>query len=81
MNWDMAKFGDAIQEVREMFHAAQPPDAWWTKPDHMWADAGRALGLELRTPRCHRAILWELEEVLWIVTTPRELLFPGRISE
>ena len=49
VDWDLAKFGDAIQEIRDMFHVSAPPDAWWSKGDHMWADAGRALGFELRS--------------------------------
>src|SRR5262249_49418680 len=48
VDWDLAKFGDAIQEVRDLFHAAAAPDAWWTSADHLWADGGKALGFEVR---------------------------------
>ncbi len=48
VDWDLAKFGDAIQEIRDMFHVSAPPDAWWSKGDHIWANAGRALGFEMR---------------------------------
>ncbi len=48
VDWDLAKFGDAIQEVRDLFHVTSPPDTWWTKGDQIWADAGRALGFEMR---------------------------------
>ena len=50
VDWDMAKFGDAIQEVRDLYHVMNPPDAWWTKGDHLWSDAARALGFEVRVP-------------------------------
>ena len=50
VDWDLAKFGDAIQEVRDVMGVMNPPDAWWTRGDHMWADAGRALGYEMRIP-------------------------------
>ncbi len=49
VDWDLAKFGDAIQEVRDMFHPTAHPDAWWSKGDHLWADAGRSLGFEMFT--------------------------------
>jgi choline dehydrogenase-like flavoprotein len=49
VDWDLGKFGDAIQEIRDMFHATALPAAWWSKSDHMWADAGRAMGFEMRS--------------------------------
>ncbi len=52
VNWDLAKFGDAIQEIRDMYHVCAPPDDWWNKGDHVWADAGRALGFEMRPASC-----------------------------
>ena len=48
VDWDLAKFGDAIQEIRELYHVMAPPESWWSKGDQIWADAGRALGLEMR---------------------------------
>ena len=48
VNWDLAKFGDAIQEIRDMFHPTTIPSAWVSKESQMWADAGRALGFEMR---------------------------------
>jgi GMC oxidoreductase/gluconate 2-dehydrogenase subunit 3-like protein len=50
VNWDFAKFGDAIQEVRDLYHVMNPPDAWWTNGDHVWADGARALGFDVRVP-------------------------------
>ena len=50
VDWDLAKFGDAIQEVRDVMGVMNPPDAWWTRGDHLWADAGRALGYQMRVP-------------------------------
>jgi len=50
VDWDLAKFGDAIQEVRDVMGVMNPPDAWWAKGDHLWADAGRALGYQMRVP-------------------------------
>jgi choline dehydrogenase-like flavoprotein len=47
VDWDLAKFGDAIQEIRDLYHVMAPPDAWWSKGDHLWADAGRALGFQM----------------------------------
>ncbi len=52
VNWDLAKFGDAVQEVRDLYGVASPPDFWWSKADHIWSDAARALGLEVRSPEC-----------------------------
>jgi choline dehydrogenase-like flavoprotein len=48
VDWDVAKFGDAIQEIRELYHVTAPPETWWSKGDYIWADAGRALGFEMR---------------------------------
>ena len=48
VDWDLAKFGDAIQEVRDLLHVQTPPDSWWSRAHHVWADAGRALGYEMR---------------------------------
>ena len=50
VDWDQAKFGDAIQEIRDYYHVMNPPDSWWTKGDHVWADGARALGFEVRVP-------------------------------
>jgi choline dehydrogenase-like flavoprotein len=50
VDWDLAKFGDAIQEVRDVMGVMNPPDAWWTRGDHLWADAGRVLGYQMRVP-------------------------------
>jgi choline dehydrogenase-like flavoprotein len=50
VDWDLAKFGGAIQEVRDLFYVTSPPDAWWCQRDHVWADAGKALGFEMRVP-------------------------------
>jgi choline dehydrogenase-like flavoprotein len=47
VDWDLAKFGDAIQEIRDLFHVMVPPAEWWSKVDHLWADAGRALGFQI----------------------------------
>ncbi len=52
VNWDLAKFGDAIQEIRDLYHVSAPPDSWWSKGTHVWADAGRALGYEMRPASC-----------------------------
>ena len=52
VDWDLAKFGDAIQEVRDLYGVSTPSDHWWSKADHIWADAARALGLEVRAPEC-----------------------------
>lgn len=48
VDWDLAKLGDAIQEIRDMFHPTTIPSAWVSKESQMWADAGRALGFEMR---------------------------------
>ena len=50
VNWDLARFGAAIQEVRDLYGIAQPPASWWSKGDHMVADAARSLGMEVRVP-------------------------------
>jgi choline dehydrogenase-like flavoprotein len=50
VDWDLSKFGGAIEEVREMYYVMSPPDAWWCARDHVWADAGRSLGFEMRAP-------------------------------
>jgi len=47
VDWDEAKFGNAIEEVRDLIFTMSPPDAWWSKGNHIWADAGRALGFEM----------------------------------
>ncbi len=52
VDWDMAKFGDAIQEVRDLYGVSTPSDHWWSEADRIWADAARALGLEVRVPEC-----------------------------
>jgi choline dehydrogenase-like flavoprotein len=52
VDWDMAKFGDPIQEVRDLYGVSTPSDHWWSKADHIWADGARALGLEVRVPEC-----------------------------
>lgn len=52
VDWDLAKFGDAIQEIRDLYHVSAPPDSWWSKGTHIWADAGRALGYEMRPASC-----------------------------
>ena len=54
VDWDLAKFGDAIQEIRDMYHVSTLPDASWYKGDHIWADAGRALGFEMRATEIGR---------------------------
>ena len=48
VDWDLGKFGDSIQEIRDMFHATTGPSSWVHKESQMWADAGRALGFEMR---------------------------------
>ena len=49
VDWDLAKFGDAIQEIRDMFHASAPLTIHrGARTQHVWADAGRALGFEMR---------------------------------
>ena len=50
VDWDLARFGAAIQEVRDLFGVAQPPASWWSKGDLMVADAARAMGFEVRAP-------------------------------
>jgi choline dehydrogenase-like flavoprotein len=52
VNWDLAKFGDAIQEIRDIYHVSAPPDSWWSKGTHIWADAGRAMGYEMYPASC-----------------------------
>ena len=52
VDWDLAKFGDAIQEIRDIYHVSAPPDAWWRKGTYVWADAGRALGYEMYPASC-----------------------------
>ena len=52
VDWDLAKFGDAIQEIRDIYHVSAPPDSWWSKGTHVWADAGRALGYEMYPASC-----------------------------
>jgi GMC oxidoreductase len=52
VNWDLAKFGDAIQEIRDIYHVSAPPDSWWSKGTYVWADAGRALGYEMYPASC-----------------------------
>ena len=52
VDWDLAKFGDAIQEIRDLYHVGAPPDSWWGKGTHIWADAGRALGYEMYPASC-----------------------------
>ena len=47
VDWDLAKFADAIQEVVEMFHVTVAPSETWSKADHLFADAGRALGYQM----------------------------------
>lgn len=47
VDWDLAKFGSAIEEVRELFYTMSPPDSWWTRGDRLWCDAGKALGLQI----------------------------------
>jgi choline dehydrogenase-like flavoprotein len=54
VDWDVAKFGDAIQEIRDIYHVSALPDASWSKGDHVWADAGRALGFEMRATEIGR---------------------------
>jgi len=55
VDWDLAKFGDPIQEVRDLLHVQAFPDNWWSKAHHVWADGGRALGYEMRpTEMCYR---------------------------
>ena len=53
MERDLAKFGIAIQEVREMFYASVQPEDPSNKPN-IWVDAGRAVGLEMRVPETAR---------------------------
>ena len=55
VDWDQAKFGDAIQEVRDIYHVSAPPDSWWNKGTHLWTDAGRALGFEMYPASCATA--------------------------
>lgn len=55
VDWDLAKFGDAIQEARDIYHVSAPPDSWWNKGTHLWADAGRALGFEMYPASCATA--------------------------
>ena len=52
VDWDLAKFGDAIQEIRDIYHVITPPDSWWSKGTFLWADAGRALGYEMYPASC-----------------------------
>jgi choline dehydrogenase-like flavoprotein len=52
VDWDLAKFGDAIQEIRDIYHVSAPPDSWWGKGTHIWADAGRALGFDMYPASC-----------------------------
>jgi len=55
VDWDLAKFGDAIQEVRDIYHVSAPPDSWWNKGTHLWTDAGKALGFEMYPASCATA--------------------------
>ena len=52
VNWDLAKFGDAIQEIRDIYHVSAAPDSWWSKGTNVWTDAGRALGYEMYPSSC-----------------------------
>ncbi len=47
VDWDAGGFGDAIREVEELYHVAVTPIETWAKGDHLWADAGRALGYQM----------------------------------
>jgi choline dehydrogenase-like flavoprotein len=49
VDWDAAKFGTAIQEVSDMMYLQATPDEWWSKGDHAWAGAARALGFDVRS--------------------------------
>jgi hypothetical protein len=69
VNWDAAKFGTSIQEVTDMMYLQATPDEWWSKGDHLWANAGRVL-----TATHSRG--WRKETD----TTPRATHSPGRIS-
>jgi choline dehydrogenase-like flavoprotein len=48
VNWDAAKFGAAIQEARDMLHVQSSPDSEYSYAHQIWADAGKALGFEMR---------------------------------
>lgn len=52
VDWDLAKYGDAIQEIMDLYHVGAPPDSWWHKGTYVWADAGKALGFEMRPASC-----------------------------
>jgi choline dehydrogenase-like flavoprotein len=52
VDWDLAKYGDAIQEIMDLYHVGTPPDSWWHKGTYVWADAGKALGFEMRPASC-----------------------------
>ena len=63
VDWDLAKFGDAIEEIRELFHVTYAPVECWSKGDHMWAEAGRALGYHIqRSPIAYRNCLGTVHE-------------------
>jgi len=49
VDWDLAKFADAIQEIQELFHITVAPAETWSKADHLFADAGRALGYHIHS--------------------------------
>jgi choline dehydrogenase-like flavoprotein len=48
VDWDMASFGDAIQEVRDLLHIQGGPDHWWSNAHRVWVAGGKALGFEMR---------------------------------
>ena len=47
VDWDLARFGDAFREIEELYHTTVAPIETWAKGDHLWTDAGRALGFEM----------------------------------
>lgn len=47
VDWDLGKFSDAIQEVRDVFPVMSTPDSWWKKSDDIWAHSCKALGFEI----------------------------------
>lgn len=52
VDWDLAKFGGAVQEIRDIYHVQNPPETWWVKGTHVWAEAGKALGFEMYPASC-----------------------------
>ena len=58
VDWDPAKFGDAIEEIRDLYNVTVTPTEMLNRADHIFADAARALGFMVHpTPISRRNCL------------------------